>query len=125
MHRLNDKWYRIIGIPLSALMANIIFYYDMNEKHGFSFLKDYLYTVATSLVLWEATRQVIIYQFLTTHSSAATAEISVVTKDKLELLYISCNSHPIFYKSFVLCHIYRIFTSCNYNSSYRITDHIG
>lgn len=61
MDRLNDRWFRIIGIPVIALVSNIIFYYDMNEKHGFSFLKDYLYTLLTSLLLWEANRQVIIY----------------------------------------------------------------
>jgi sensor histidine kinase YesM len=61
MDRLNDKWYRIIGIPLVALMANIIFYYDMNEKHGFTFLTDYIYTLVIAFLLWEANRQVIIY----------------------------------------------------------------
>jgi hypothetical protein len=61
MNRLNDKWYRIIGIPLVALVSNIIFYYDMNEKHGFSFLTDYLYTLVTCFILWEANRQVILY----------------------------------------------------------------
>lgn len=61
MNRLNDKWFRLIGIPLSALMANIIFYFDMNEKHGFSFVKDYLYTLATVFILWEVNRQVILY----------------------------------------------------------------
>jgi sensor histidine kinase YesM len=61
MDQLNDRWFRIIGIPLIALVSNIIFYYDMNEKHGFRFLEDYLYTLFTSLLLWEANRQVIIY----------------------------------------------------------------
>jgi sensor histidine kinase YesM len=61
MNHMNDKWYRIIGIPLVALMSNIIFYYDMNEKHGFAFLTDYIYTLVISFLLWEANRQVIIY----------------------------------------------------------------
>jgi hypothetical protein len=61
MNRLNDKWYRIIGIPLVALVSNIIFYYDMNEKHGFSFLLDYSYTLVICFILWEAIRQVILY----------------------------------------------------------------
>jgi sensor histidine kinase YesM len=61
MNPLNDKWYRIIGIPLVALMSNIIFYYDMNEKHGFSFLNDYFYSLVISFLIWEANRQVIIY----------------------------------------------------------------
>lgn len=61
MVRLNDRWCRIIGIPLVALMSNIIFYYDMNEKHGFSFVKDYTYNLVTAALLWEANRQVILY----------------------------------------------------------------
>jgi hypothetical protein len=60
MNRLNDGWFRLIGIPLIALVSNIIFYYDMNEKHGFSFWKDYLYTLAIAFVLWEVNRQVIL-----------------------------------------------------------------
>lgn len=48
-------------MPLVALVSNIIFYYDMNEKHGFSFLKDYLYTLAIVILLWEVARRVIVY----------------------------------------------------------------
>lgn len=51
----------MIGIPLVALISNVIFYYDMNEQHGFSFWKDYLYTLVITWLLWEAARQVIIY----------------------------------------------------------------
>lgn len=61
MEQLNDKWYRIIGIPLIALVSNIVFYYDMNEKHGFSFWTDYFYTLFTAMLLWEVNRLVIIY----------------------------------------------------------------
>jgi sensor histidine kinase YesM len=61
MEQLNDKWYRIIGLPLIALVSNIIFYYDMNERHGFSFWTDYLYTLFTAMLLWEVNRLVIIY----------------------------------------------------------------
>lgn len=73
MNRLNDKWYRIIGIPLVALVANIIFYYDMNEKHGFSFLLDFSYTLGICFLLWEANRQVILYtrhRFASYHQSS-------------------------------------------------------
>ena len=61
MEKLNDRWYRIIGIPVVALIINIIFYYDMNERHGFGFLEDYLYTVATAYLVWEVNRQIIIH----------------------------------------------------------------
>lgn len=47
-------------MPLVALVSNIVFYYDMNEKHGFSFLKDSLYTLAIVILLWEVARRVII-----------------------------------------------------------------
>ena len=61
MEKLNDTWYRIIGIPLVSLIINIIFYYDMNERHGFGFLQDYLYTVATAYLVWEVNRRIILY----------------------------------------------------------------
>lgn len=61
MEKLNDGWYRIIGIPVVSLIINIIFYYDMNERHGFSFLQDYLYTVATAYLVWEINRRIILY----------------------------------------------------------------
>ncbi|MBE7172186.1 MAG: histidine kinase [Williamsia sp.] len=61
MEKLNDRWYRIIGIPVVSLIINIIFYYDMNERHGFSFLQDYLYTVATAYLIWEVNRRIILY----------------------------------------------------------------
>jgi len=61
MEKLNDKWYRIIGIPVVALVSNIIFYYDMNKRHGFSFWMDYLYSLVTAFIIWEVNRQIIIY----------------------------------------------------------------
>lgn len=61
MEKLNDTWYRIIGIPVVSLVINIIFYYDMNERHGFGFLEDYLYTVATAYLVWEVNRRIILY----------------------------------------------------------------
>lgn len=61
MEKLNDKWYRIIGIPAVALVSNIIFYYDMNKRHGFSFWMDYLYSLVTAFIIWEINRQIIIY----------------------------------------------------------------
>ena len=61
MEKLKDKWYRIIGIPVVSLISNIIFYYDMNQRHGFSFWLDYLYTLATAFIIWETNRKIILY----------------------------------------------------------------
>lgn len=61
MEKLKDRWYRIIGIPVVSLISNIVFYYDMNQKHGFSFWLDYLYTLVTAFLIWETIRQIIIY----------------------------------------------------------------
>ncbi len=33
----------------------------MNEKHGFSFWVDFLYTLAIAFVLWEVNQQIILY----------------------------------------------------------------
>lgn len=60
--RLSDKWFRFLGIPLFALMGNIIFYNrnDSGEER-FGFWTIYLLSVAETMVLWEANRLVILY----------------------------------------------------------------
>lgn len=60
--KLNDLWFRLLGIPFIALMSHVIFF---NEEHGheerFSFWEVYLIAVAEALVLWETNRLVIVY----------------------------------------------------------------
>lgn len=60
--RLNDTWFRILGIPFIALMSHVIFF---NEQHGqdekFSFWQVFLISLAEGLVLWETNRLVLLY----------------------------------------------------------------
>jgi hypothetical protein len=60
--RHSDKWFRFFGIPLFALMGNIIFYNrnDSGEER-FGFWIIYLLSVAETMMLWEANRLVILY----------------------------------------------------------------
>jgi hypothetical protein len=60
--KINDRWFRFIGIPLIAFMSHVIFY---NESHGheerFTFWQVYLIAVAEAMVLWEGNRLVLLY----------------------------------------------------------------
>ena len=59
---LNDKWFRLLGIPLIALMGHITFF---NRNHSgeerFGFWSIYFISLAETYVLWEAIRLVLIY----------------------------------------------------------------
>lgn len=60
--KLNDGWFRFFGIPLLALMGNIIFYnrnQSGSERFGFGII--YLLSLAETMIMWEANRIVIIY----------------------------------------------------------------
>lgn len=35
--KLKDKWFRLIGIPLVALVANVLFFYDKAHNSGYFF----------------------------------------------------------------------------------------
>lgn len=61
--QLNDRWFRLIGIPLIAYMSHVIFF---NENHGapdegFSSWQVILISAAEALVLWEGNRLVLIF----------------------------------------------------------------
>ena len=58
---LNDKWFRIIGITGVALVAQVLFYRDMNQARGISFLKGYVHSIFRAWMLREFVRQMIIY----------------------------------------------------------------
>ena len=59
---LKDKWFRLVGIPVIALMGHITFF-NRNESGGerFGFWGIYLISLAETYILWEAIRLVIIY----------------------------------------------------------------
>lgn len=61
--QLNDRWFRLIGIPLIAYMSHVVFF---NENHGspdekFSSWQVVLISVMEALILWEGNRLVLIY----------------------------------------------------------------
>lgn len=82
--KLNDGWFRFFGIPLLALMGNIIFY-NRNDSDGerFGFGMIYLLSLAETMIMWEANRLVIIY-FRRKYPSLAQ------TKQRLVRIGIGC-----------------------------------
>jgi hypothetical protein len=60
--KLNDKWFRFIGVPFIAFMGHIVFY-NRNEsgEEVFGFWTIYLFSLAETLLLWECIRLVILY----------------------------------------------------------------
>lgn len=60
--KLNDGWFRFFGIPLIALMGNIIFF-NRNDSDGerFGFGVIYLLSLAETMIMWEANRLVVLY----------------------------------------------------------------
>jgi len=60
--RLNDGWFRLLGIPLIALMSHLIFY-NRNDSGNqeFGFWGIYLISVAETMIIWESVRLVILY----------------------------------------------------------------
>lgn len=60
--KLNDKWFRFLGIPFIAFMGHIIFY-NRNDAgdQRFGFWIIYLLSVAETMILWEVNRLVFLY----------------------------------------------------------------
>lgn len=60
--KLNDKWFRFIGVPVIGLMGHIIFF-NRNEtgSERFGFLTIYLLSIAETIVLWEMNRAVVLH----------------------------------------------------------------
>lgn len=62
MERLNDKWFRFIGVPVIGLMGHIIFF-NRND-HGpeqFGFLTIYTLSMMETLILWEVNRLIVLH----------------------------------------------------------------
>jgi hypothetical protein len=60
--KTDDRWFRVLGIPVIAFMGHIIFFNrnDTGEER-FGFWGIYLLSLAETLVLWEANRLVIMF----------------------------------------------------------------
>jgi len=62
MTRLNDKWFRLVGIPLGALMGHIIFYNrNITGDERFGFWTIYFISLIETVIVWESIRFVILY----------------------------------------------------------------
>jgi len=59
--RLQDTWFRLIGIPIVALVAKVLFFYDIEQDSARAFLTGYLHSVFHAWILWEIARLMIIY----------------------------------------------------------------
>jgi hypothetical protein len=53
---LEDKWLRLLGIPLVAILGNIIFYQPDNDLQGISQLKALLMSLLECVSMWELVR---------------------------------------------------------------------
>lgn len=60
MEKLNDKWFRLIGIPMVAFLGQTLFYPDMIFSGRFPLVKVYGMSVVVAFVIWEVNRQVLI-----------------------------------------------------------------
>lgn len=60
MDRLKDKWLRLIGVPLVAIMANFIFYDVDNSLNNISRVKAITFSLLECVLLWEVCRRIII-----------------------------------------------------------------
>ncbi|GAB4039617.1 sensor histidine kinase [Spirosoma jeollabukense] len=56
MIRLNDRWFRLAGIPVIALLGDWIFYDQINRQHGLSFWLDYGVSLVEVSLLWTISR---------------------------------------------------------------------
>ena len=63
IEKLNDRWFRFIGIPLIALVSHVVFFNEQqgSADEGFAFWEVYLIAVAEAVVLWEVNRLVLLY----------------------------------------------------------------
>ena len=57
MSKLNDKWFRIITIPVVALVANFVFYQPDNDIQHISWLKGLVISLIEWTILLEVNRQ--------------------------------------------------------------------
>ncbi|MBD2754937.1 sensor histidine kinase [Spirosoma validum] len=56
MIRLNDKWFRLVGIPAMALLGNWIFYDEINRQHNQQVWIDWIFSLLEVSLLWTQAR---------------------------------------------------------------------
>jgi hypothetical protein len=56
MDQLKDKWLRIIGVPLTGVLSNLVFFDSQNEALEINRLTAMALSVGESLLIWESNR---------------------------------------------------------------------
>lgn len=56
MGKLNDKWLRLVGVPLIGILANYIFFDPENEANEIHRATALALSIAETLILWESIR---------------------------------------------------------------------
>jgi sensor histidine kinase YesM len=56
MSILNDKWLRLAGVPVVAVISNLIFYEPENTVHHISWLKAIIVSLVECAMIWEVSR---------------------------------------------------------------------
>lgn len=56
MDHLKDKWLRIIGVPLTGVIANLVFFDEQNEANEINRMTAMALSIGESLLLWESNR---------------------------------------------------------------------
>ena len=61
LEKLNDKWFRIIGIPSIAMLANLLFFVNRFRNSGILFWENFMIEFIVVGLNWEVNRIYIIY----------------------------------------------------------------
>lgn len=56
MIRLNDTWFRLVGIPVLALLGNWVFYDEINRQHNQQVWIDWIFSLLEVSLLWTFSR---------------------------------------------------------------------
>ncbi len=83
---MNDKWIRIIGIPLVSVVFTLIFSLDELLHNQGSFFKEYSISFAFTLLMWEGNRMIVKYMMKRYTHSAQTAK-RLIIQSLLCILY--------------------------------------
>ena len=121
--QMNDKWFRLLGIPGVALVAQVLFYSDMNQAHGIPFLKGYLHSVFHAWILWEVARQTIIsirkkFSSFEDSNKRINYTLVFVTLTTIVLMWVICSIYDVTgfwgYHFTLKKYVYNIFVALMY-----------
>ena len=61
MQQLNDKWLRLTGIPVFALVAAVFFYSEFWLQNNFTFFQVYIIALLNTIIYWETNRRIMLW----------------------------------------------------------------